>query len=64
MNLILNIDNNYPINFYHDLGDMTFEELQEKHNVIREELYNVFYEDLRVMMIVLYEGFGIGNLNI
>ena len=64
MNLILNIDNNYPINFYHDLGDMTFEELQEKHNVIREKLYNVFYEDLRVMMIVLYEGFGIGNLNI
>ncbi len=32
------------------------------HNNIRQEIYQEAYEDLRVMMIVLHEGFGIGNV--
>lgn len=31
-------------------------------NDLRTKLYNDAYEDIRVMMIVLYEGFGIGNV--
>lgn len=62
MNLILNTDENYGINFYHDLNSLTEKELQDKHNNIRQEIYNDVYEDIRVMMIVLYEGFGIGNV--
>ena len=34
----------------------------EAHNKIRQEIYEEVYEDLRVMMIVLHEGFGIGNV--
>lgn len=34
----------------------------ETHNKIRQEIYEEVYEDLRVMMIVLHEGFGIGNI--
>jgi hypothetical protein len=62
MNLILNTEENYGVNFYHDLNGQTEKELQYKHNDIREEIYQEVYEDLSVMMIVLYEGFGIGNV--
>ena len=62
MNLILNTEENYGVNFYHDLNGQTEKELQDKHNIIRQEIYDEVYEDLRVMMIVLYEGFGIGNV--
>ena len=62
MNLVLNTDENYGVNFYHDLNGQTEKELQYKHNDIRQEIYDEVYEDLRVMMIVLYEGFGIGNV--
>lgn len=62
MNLILNTEENYGVNFYHNLGGATEKELQDKHNSIREEIYQEVYEDLRVMMIVLHEGFGIGNV--
>lgn len=62
MNLILNTENNYGINYYHNLDGMSEKELQEKHNDIREEIYKEVSEDLRVMMIVLHEGFGIGNV--
>lgn len=62
MNLILNTEENYGVNFYHNLGGATEKELQDKHNSIREEIYQAVYEDLRVMMIVLHEGFGIGNV--
>ena len=62
MNLILNTEENYGVNFYHSLNGGTEKQLQEKHNDIRKEIYQEIYEDLRVMMIVLYEGFGIGNV--
>lgn len=62
MNLILNTKENYGVNFYHKLDGLTEKELQDKHNIIREEIYQEVYEDLRVMMIVLHEGFGIGNV--
>jgi hypothetical protein len=62
MNLILNTEENYGVNFYHTLGSLTEKELQEKHNGIRQKIYEEVYEDLRVMMIVLHEGFGIGNV--
>lgn len=62
MNLILNTGNNYGINYYHNLDGMSEKELQEKHNDIREEIYKEVSEDLRVMMIVLHEVFGIGNV--
>lgn len=62
MNLILNTKENYGVNFYHDIEGMTEKELQEKHNVIRKEIYEEFYEELKVMMLVLHEGFGIGNV--
>lgn len=62
MKLILNTEENYGVNFYHDLGGATEKELQEKHNDIRAEIYQEVYEDLKVMMIVLHEGFGIGHV--
>lgn len=62
MNLILNTENNYEINYYHDINGMSEKQLQEKHNDIREEIYKEVSEDLRVMMIVLHEAFGIGNV--
>lgn len=62
MKLILNTGENYSVNFYHNLGDATEKELQDKHNIIRQEIYEEVYDDIRVMMIVLYEGFGIGNV--
>ena len=62
MNLILNTEENYGVNFYHSLNGSTEKQLQEKHNDIRKEIYQEIYEELRVMMIVLYEGFGIGNV--
>lgn len=62
MNLILNTKENYGVNFYHKLDGLTEKELQDKHNIIREEIYQEVYEDLSVMMIVLHEGFGIGNV--
>lgn len=62
MNLIMNTEENYGVNFYHSLNGGTEKQLQEKHNDIRKEIYQEIYEDLRVMMIVLYEGFGIGNV--
>ena len=62
LNLILNTEENYGVNFYHTLGGLTEKELYEKHNGIRQEIYEEVYEDLRVMMIVLHEGFGIGNV--
>lgn len=62
MNLILNTKENYGVNFYHKLDGLTEKELQDKHNIIREEIYQEVYEDLSVMMIVLHEGFGIGNI--
>ena len=37
-------------------------EYAETHNPMREKLYKQYYEDIRVMMIVLYEAFGIGNV--
>ena len=34
----------------------------EDHNKIRKEIYEEVYEELKVMMLVLHEGFGIGNV--
>jgi hypothetical protein len=64
MNLILNTKENYGVNFYHKLDGLTEKELQDKHNIIREEIYQEVYEDLSIMMIVLHEGFGIGNVKV
>ena len=72
MNLILLDADKMSEMYYRGYTDMMSEEeardyVRERitiYNTIKEEIYQEVYEDLRVMMIVLYEGFGIGNVNI
>lgn len=70
MNLILPAAEEYANEYYkyHDdhIGEEKAKEYLKQytltHNPIREELYEQYYEDIRVMMIVLHEAFGIGNV--
>lgn len=52
----------YTITMSEDEARSYVKERVTRYNAIKEEIYQEVYEDLRVMMIVLYEGFGIGNV--